>query len=485
MDNLRAYEGVNTFDADKVVATKHTGDMTRIKTTKFIKLESQFYYAFRNRIRILINQFANSKLKNEIRQIADNKTILYSQKIERIEPLIHTLIRGYVDFADIDEPTLMDLADANCDNVENENPACIINDGVQIIIPHRNLISNHNNKKIYIGRIADELIRNERVKSIMYDMENRLNAKTIDYQIRDDEFILVQSALTTEYFSELEAYKESTPYAVNTNYELASPSISVVYPNEKIPLSEQYKPAAIADAAEGEENAAECLVRISKIIGNKKQVWDRIFSEDAREHIFRNTANCTFQPLINIVESKLGEKWTESDMKRRLSAAYLKLFERDPTNLSKVTRILREQGKSRMFEKINTPELFQNAVINNGYFITDIDIWVIANEYNLPIVVFNANGLKGFFAKVSDVENADTNTHWIKMGGDKGDNYHFIRSKIRVAKGSYANYIPEYNLIVPAVKLSQTKEFGDMVVQSYNLNMLNTCKLEEALERFL
>jgi hypothetical protein len=114
-----------------------------------------------------------------------------------------------------------------------------------------------------------------------------------------------------------------------------------------------------------------------------------------------------------------------------------------------------------------------------------MDIWVLANEYNLPIVVFNANGLKGFFAKVGDGENTDVNTQWIKMGGDKNDKYHFIRSKIRVAKGSFANAISEYNLIVPEVRLSQTKEFGDMVVQSYRLNLLNTCKLEDALDRFL
>jgi predicted NAD-dependent protein-ADP-ribosyltransferase YbiA (DUF1768 family) len=480
VDGLHAYEGVNTFEADKIVATENSGDKKRIKTIKYIKLESQFYYAFRNRIRILINQFINSKLKNEIRQIADDKTIIYSQKVEQIEPLIKTLIRGYVDFAEIDEPTLLDLADINCYDIEDDDgPSCIIKNGKQMVIPYLNLISNHDNEKIYIGRVSDELVRNERVKSVMYDIENRLNAKTIDYQIRDDEFILVQSALTTEYFSELESHRETTPYAANTNYELASPSISVVYPNEKIPLSEQQKPE-VRNVNMTSDNARECLDRISKIIGNKKQVWDRIFSDDAREHIFRNTANCTFQPIIHVIESKLGETWTESNIKTRLATSYLKLFDRNPSNLLKIAKILREQGKSRMFERITTPESFQNVVINNGYYLTDMDIWVLANEYNLPIIVFNANGLKGFFA-----ESTDTNTQWIKMGGDKNDKYHFIRSKIRVAKGSYANYISEYNLIVPEVKLSQTKEFGEMVVQSYKLNLLNTCKLEDALEKFL
>ena len=71
------------------------------------------------------------------------------------------------------------------------------------------------------------------------------------------------------------------------------------------------------------------------------------------------------------------------------------------------------------------------------------------------------------------------------MGGKKTDKHHFIRSIIRVAKGSYTNRVYEYNLIVPEIKLSQTGEFENMVVQSVRMDRLNTCKLEDALERFL
>ena len=336
--------------------------------------------------------------------------------------------------------------------------------------------------------MADELIRNDRIKSIMYDTANRLNAKSTDYKVKDDEFILVQSALTPEYFSELDSTANVNPYAKNTNYELAGPSISVAYPDEKIPLAEQYQRP---DEQVGEEeDYKECLVRVSKIIGNQKQVWDRIFSEDAREHIFRDTATCTFIPIIRVAESKLGEKWSVIDIRNKLSAAYLKLFEKEPSNLSNVAKILKEQGKSKMFERFTksksdaTPEEFADIVISDNYHLSDIDIWVIANEYNLPIVVFNANGLKGFFAKVDDTASTNVNTQWVKMGGNKSDVYHFIRSKIRVAKGTYANHVYEYNLIVPAVKLSQTKEFEGMVVESTRMERLNTTQLDKALERF-
>ena len=157
----------------------------------------------------------------------------------------------------------------------------------------------------------------------------------------------------------------------------------------------------------------------------------------------------------------------------------------------KIAKIMRDQGKSKMVERFvkpkssATPEEFLDVVMSDGYYLTDIDIWVLANEYNLPIVVFNANGLKGFFAKINDTSGETTvNAQWIKMGGDKGDKYHFIRSKIRVAKGSFANHIYEYHLIVPEVKLSETREFEGMVVESVREDRLNTVKLEEVLERF-
>jgi len=502
-DGLRTYEGVNDFAADKTVATEHKGDRTRIKLTKYIVLEGQFYHAFRNRVRALLGEFENSKLRNEMRKIADDQTLIYSQKIEKIEPLVERLIDGYVVFVDIGKSVLMDMADVNeCEDADDEGPNCIIKENgvAQLVVPKWHLISKYDNERIYVGRMADELVRNDRVKSIMYDTENRLNSKTAEYQIKDDEFILVQSALTPEYFADMDSVRDSNPYAKQTNYELAHPSISVVYPNEKIPLSEQYQPTkeptkkeptkkilngdkhADADA----DLANDCLVRVSKIIGNQKQVWDRIFREDAREHIFRDTADCTFQPIIKVAEYKLGETWSVVDIKNKLSAAYLKLFERDPDNLSKIAKILREQGKSKMFDKFAkaksdaSPARFQDLVMSDGYYLSDMDIWVLANEYNLPIVVFNANGLKGFFAK-SGESSTDVHSQWIKMGGGKSDKYHFIRSKIRVAKGSYANHVYEYNLIVPAVALSETKEFEQMVLESVRGGRLNTAPLNDAL----
>ena len=63
--------------------------------------------------------------------------------------------------------------------------------------------------------------------------------------------------------------------------------------------------------------------------------------------------------------------------------------------------------------------------------------------------------------------------------GQQGAKYHFIRSNV----GSYANQIYKYNLIVPAVKLANTKEFEAKVVESTKAGSPNTYGLAEALSK--
>ena len=482
MDGLKTYQGVDTFAADKTAATKSKGDRKREKMTKYITLESQFYHAFRNRVRILLNQFTNLKWKRDIKKVAEDPTAIYSQKIKKLEKMIEELIEDYVVFVDIDKDTLMDLAYVNeCDDEADESKTCRIikeNGIAQLVVPKWHLLSKYDNEVIYKGRLADELIRNDRVKAFMYDTVNRLNARNVEYSIQPDEFILVQSALTPDYFSELESRGDAlkpTPYAKHTNYELANPSISVLYPNEKIPLDEQYQ---------GVENADQlpnnCLEKMVPVIGNQHQIWSRIFSKDARELVYRNTVQCTYQPIIRIANESLGEKWTEQEIRQRLATSYSKLFEKTPELLAKVAGVMRKQGKSKMFERIaQNPKMdsalqeFESIVISDTYHLTDMDLWALAMEYKLPIILFNPNGLKGFFPK-PDVQ-------WLRLYNTENTQtkYHFVRSNI----GSYPNKIYEYHLIVPSIRLSDTKEFEGKVVESTTKKFANTYGLEEALSK--
>ena len=473
MDGLHAYEGVDAFLADKTVATNKRADKKREKMTKYITLESQFYHAFRNRARTLLNQFANGTVKRKLKTLTEDPTILYSQKVERVEAILKPMLNGQVVFVDIDKDVLLDLAKiSDCDDAADESPSCIIKENgvAQLAIPKWHLLSKYDNERIYFGRLADELVRNDRVKAFMYDVATRLNAQNVDYSISPDEFVLVQSALTPEYFAELDAAGEhQTKYATQTNYELANPSISKFYPNEKIPLEEQYQ-----EPRENEEDVGNCVIKVGPIIGNPKTLWKRIFSVDAREWTYRSEAECTYQPIIRIAESHLGEKWDETTVRLKLSNAYSKMFERRPEFIVKVGGVMRKQGKSKMFFNKNmTPSEFAGIIASESYYLSDMDVWMLASEYELPIILFNTNGLKGFFAKLDVL--------WLRLCGPKPaeTRFHFLRSTI----GSISNKIYEYGLIVPPVPLESTKEFAKMASESEN--SVNTTTVVEALSKIV
>ena len=149
---------------------------------------------------------------------------------------------------------------------------------------------------------------------------------------------------------------------------------------------------------------------------------------------------------------------------------------RSPENLGKMCSIMRKQGKSKMFElfarnrETLTLPAFEAILMSDNYYITDMDVWVLATEYELPIVLFNPNGLKGFV--MSDVE-------WLKVGGNMNDEYYFVRSMT----GSKVNLVYPYHLITPTFRLSSLKELYAIVQKSVADKSIYTWSLEEMLRK--
>jgi len=459
MDDIRLYEGVSAISIDKAFSSGKGADKTRREKAKHIQLETEFYHVFRNKLRDLTNHLSNVAVKTRMQALAS---------AAEIEPLLKSLAKGHVVFVDIGEDVLLDLSEVN-ECVGKETPYCIVkeNGASQLALPKNHLLSKLDNEVVYYGRLADELARNERVKAFFYDVKTRISAKSVDYSIRADEFVLPQSAFTAEYFAELDP-PSLNPYVQQTDRDSAMPSIyESGYLNETVPLEEQYTEAAPILS----EFPPECVSRVSKVIGNAQQIWKRIFPADTtKEVVFHATPECTFVPFASILSGKLGKPFDTNEVKRYLCIAYAKYSVQD---LGKMCSIMRVQGKSRMFESLVkrkdrlSMELLEEIIMSDTYFMTDMDVWVLATEYVLPIVLFNPNGLKGFVRK---------NVNWLKMGG--GEDYYFVRSNI----GSVANKVYPYHLILPATKLSGLKEFYAQVLESMKHRTESTWSLKTMME---
>jgi hypothetical protein len=116
-------------------------------------------------------------------------------------------------------------------------PLCAftINGKCQLIIPKENLLTRSDNEKNYFLKMADELIRYNRIKSFMFEKQTYLSFGKVDYNLYEDEFIILQSLITQEYFEELVPTKQNKFIKYNS-YDEAKPIISQTYVDEvKLP----------------------------------------------------------------------------------------------------------------------------------------------------------------------------------------------------------------------------------------------------------
>ena len=71
------------------------------------------------------------------------------------------------------------------------------------ILPKNNLITDTDNEEFYYGRMADELIRYNRIKSFIFKPQAYLSFGQLKYNLRDNEILILQDLLNQEFFDNL------------------------------------------------------------------------------------------------------------------------------------------------------------------------------------------------------------------------------------------------------------------------------------------
>jgi hypothetical protein len=152
-------------------------DKERVDFIKRITLENKFYNSFRNTIKIELNHYENLAIREELETICNNPLTLYNVKLNLTTSLIKKLLDKKVVFVNkrggfnIDEVNDIYTCIIIPMNKCNDNkPVCMFKDGTcNLIIPKKNLVTNTNNEEYYFGKIADELIRFNRIKSFILE----------------------------------------------------------------------------------------------------------------------------------------------------------------------------------------------------------------------------------------------------------------------------------------------------------------------------
>jgi hypothetical protein len=454
-----------------------------------IQLEEQFYLAFRTTLQILLKDYDNRGILKEIMgiiysQVYENspkkrKIIeqwMYKTKLSHIENILRELAKKHIEFViSGKEIDFMAFEKVMICRPNDRKKYCIMKNGIQrILIPKMHLYPNPdgqytNNEKLYYRRFADELLRYKRIQ--FFILEPNINVPNTNYKVDDNELLVLNSQLTQEYFATLIPYKQ-----MNITYDTGNPYQTHSYAN-RIPYIEQTKLAVATKDVVHQE--IECIKTIQELPGNASNIWKRMFPTNTQEYIYHNTPACTFYVIIDIIENITPEKNVNIKyLKNVLLDTYRPFFENE-INMTKVLALWSKQGKKIMVDKIRTNSAtLEEIILSEGYYLTNLDIWILADRLNLPIVFFST-------LKLKDLEFEDWSVHWLFLSDIKKNfkmPYFFIKPPVRKTQ----NHIPEYGVITKPLLLSQIKGMENMVKsglmnKDYSKNLT---KLDDYMTKF-
>jgi len=451
--------------SDVIISTSDKEDVERIDYIKRIKLETNFYNVFRNTIKILLNDYQHIKLRKQIESELSSFVIIYPQKLKNINGLLKELVKESIAFT----------GDKNYYKLINEVSTCLVKDGknckdtpnlcavsengkCRLILPEKNLITNKENKEIYFGKISDEIIRFNRIRSFMFQPQSYLSFENIGYNLRENEIIMVQSLLTQEYFENL------IPAVINNyvkfnSYDEVEPIISQQYDNNVTSLN----------AAIGKIPEKTCQKNEKEHITSK--FWKKGFPENFKEIIYNKSSYCTFICIIDLIEKKTGQKISVNKLKNDLFEEYKTYIERFS---QQIIDILILEGKKTLGDQVKAETLtFSSFIYTDSYFITPLDIWLLVQKYKIPTIFISQTTIK--------VLTQGKQRSFVAYG-KKGDDFAFIN-----IPGLRPQNIPIYKVIESDsldvfISVDDVKDGNCLEQLNYSID--NIVTIEEFLSNF-
>ena len=418
----------NKIYADGIILNNSKKDDDRTQYIKKIKLEKMFYDSFRNIIKILINKYENHSIRNEIKNIIEKENdLLYYDKLEKIIKLLNELCKDNVEFVEHD----INIADDIINKIEQQTlcfdncdkPYCLEKEGdsCKFIIPIKNLITQKDNSIIYYAKIADELTRHNRLRMYILDQYSYLSFSKVIYNISENEIILPQSYITTEYFDN---FKNKNILLLN-EYIKSNSHDNALLIHDKIQKYDNKvvidKNIEIKKVEEKKKNTAITftITNIPEtkcfeyVMFNNSEKIGKIF-KDSKKRKYKKR-NCLCQEFVDIHnEVKKNEaKITIEDVKNTLIELYknyMQIYGEDMiynvlknegnyliNDINKIIDSNTEKNENKELNN-NISNKFMKHITNNTYNLTLLDFLILGNHYDIGILCvysYNLNKIKG------------------------------------------------------------------------------------------
>jgi hypothetical protein len=380
-DGLKLVYSSSYLTSNEEIQISNSVDRERIEYIKKIKLETGFFNAFRNTMRILLNDYVNVPVRVEIEKIINAPDMLYLYKLDKIVDILKKLLDDHVVFVDFEDFTFEEIY--GCFNLSNERckdrDYCKYeNDTCRLLIPSNNLVNDNDNKETYYGKISDELLRYNRIKLFIFQPKMFLSFNELSYNLHDDEIILLQSLIMNDYFDDL-VPEIKNKYVQYVSYDYANPynsqNYSLEYINQSLPNSEKIVKETI------------CVPSKKIIYGKLKEYLPLGFKE-----LFYNDSStrCSFQVVVDILFS-LNIDRSVKQVREELIEMYQPLLEKFLLQISQLWKIYGLKELSTiLYEKKAT---LDTIITSEYYSLTNLDLWLFSQKYKLPILLYSPTKL--------------------------------------------------------------------------------------------
>ena len=368
-------------NVDTIITTSMQGDEERKEYINKIKLETNFFDVFRNTIRILLNDYNNITFKEKLEDTLNNEFLIYTTKLEEISQMLKDLVGDNIQFIGDENYYKLIKDTATCliknkEDCEEDGNICGYSrdDNCNLILPIKNLLTKKDNKDVYFKKIADEIIRYSRVKQFMLKPQVFLSFGNIQYNLNDNEIILLQSLLTQDYFEGL-IPTISSKFIKYNSYDEVEP-IQTQYYNNSYKFS-------------GLNMDVKCLMPYESIKSSK---WNKCFPSSFMEMPYETEIACTYQIVIDIVSKSVNKEISINEIKSELTNEYKLLLEK--TNNKTLIDILAIEGKKILGDQLLSQKItIDDFIYNSNYFLTPMDIWIILEKYSISAAFISTTNI--------------------------------------------------------------------------------------------
>jgi hypothetical protein len=438
----------NLNNVDIISSTSSKKDNERIEKLKLIQMETKFYNIFRNTVKILLNNFANYSFKTNIMNILDNLKINNYVKLSEINNEIKTLIEGKIEFTG-DEYFYKEIEKiVSCHNTSidkcDENKLCVFTDDniCSLILPKNNLLTKKINKDIYLQRISDELVRYTRIQKFMFDPNSYLSLGKINYNLNENELLIIQSLITQDFFENLNVYPKNKYVSYNSFFN-ATPQKSQKYDNTidyNIVMGSDKNVSELKEK-QNDVNEINCEIKEDNI---SSLYWKSYFPKKYSEFVYSNSVYCTFKLIMDLIKTPK----TILELKQELLTEYRKY-----NNFNKkIIDILITEGKEQQGKMILNKEItFEDYLMSENYYLTVFDLWLLIKKYNLSVIFISHSKLltKMHYTQVKDNK--------FIANGNREDKFIHI-----IVPTFIKNKIPSYSVIIDNEKNDKFPLNSDM-----------------------